>query len=447
MVADGWSQGIAGAARSRIAQPSARQQELIKIYKDPKYPEIRKKYEEDSRKKFWDKKLEVPKRDLSDFIRYYRENEKLSKKPILPDGPQHGDILTLEPKSKKDRSWFHDIMKKYRARPSLFMPPELTPVVSRIDAEVFAKSFFDYYYEEKLSNSLIINVRQEDRINLDVYCKGQPEGKTYVYDRIEDVLSLFHKDAGELLAQSNATMIYGIGDSLKGYTHREIFKSLGLPVIRSFARDSSEVHQIGPRSEALNEKSSQMTGENTVVVDGLPVDEEGLKNLSKDPQDLEDWRKADKSLRKLLLEEKSVVLGANAKAFRDILLRSDNKVVIYIIADTKNEGFRFPDGSSITAEAIDHWEARDADVANLPVVVFLGCNTANIGRGLPGEIIRALLRQGYMSSGWATRGFITPDRVKEVIETLLRDKDSWDDKLPELERVVDRTLQKTAEQG
>lgn len=463
---DGWSQGITGAARYRIAQPSARQQELRKIYEDPRYPKMRRRYEKELREAFGDSEMPMKFKELygvsqkhpTDFIRYYRENEKQFEKPTfkLKDNKLRDKL-----DESGDRHIENEIMDTYRNRTDRSMGPKpnsrvseflsriLSRPQSRIDAEVFSKSFFDYYDENKLSNSLIINVRQEDRIEMDVYCKGQPEGKTYAYDRIDDILSMFHKDVKELLAQSNATTILSIGDSLQGYAHKEVFKSLGLPVIRTFATDPSEIHQIGPRSEVSRKKILQMEGENSVVLNGLPTDEAGLKELGKDLGNLKLWQAADSSIREVVKQRHSAIFEASAASFRDVLLLNGGKNVIYVIADTNGESIRFPDGSSVSAKDINRWEQRSADTSDLPLVVFIGCNMANIGHGQPGEIIRALLRKGYISGSLETNGFIRPDRAEKVIDQLLRRKESSDpnDLLPtEIEGpTVHRVLKKTTE--
>jgi hypothetical protein len=324
-------------------------------------------------------------------------------------------------------------------------PVSAQALVPQVETELFAKSFFDYYSDagEPLSNALIVNLTQDDKIYINVHPRDSQENKVYTYKTANEMLSSFPKDVKELLAQSNATCVVSTGDSLPGHAHKEIFKALGLPGIRRISTAPDKISEIGQRREAFLKRFSQMTGENTVVLNGLPADEQGLRNIGKKVERLEQWKDADASLRELLRQEKSEVLEVKANTFKDVLLQSDDKVVITVIANAWGEGFMFPDGSAVTAEDIYRWEQRSADPVKLPAVVFLVCNTANIAPGEPGQVIQALLDKGYILGAKSTKGFISPLRVKDVIRTLLHHEDSAEDKLPELEDcIVHRTFLK-----
>ena len=426
-----WS---AQSAKAPTAEPSATQKKLIEIYKDPRYPQLRNEYEEALRKKFGQLAPDAfreRQRDPSDFIRFFNENKDKIQEPKLKPP---------EPESKGSLSAIRAMFERSK-------PVSARALLSQGMTELFAKSFFDYYSDagEALSSALIVDLTQDDKIYINVHHRDSQEGKAYVYKTATEMLSSFPKAVKELLAESksNATCVVSTGDSPSEHTHKEIFKALGLPGIRRISTAPDKISEIGQRREAFLKRFSQMTGENTVVLNGLPADEQGLRNIGKKVERLEQWKDADASLRELLRQEKSEVLEVKANTFKDVLLQSDDKVVITVIANAWGEGFMFPDGSAVTAEDIYRWEQRSADPVKLPAVVFLVCNTANIAPGEPGQVIQALLDKGYILGAKSTKGFISPLRVKDVIRTLLHHEDSAEDKLRELEDcIVHRTFLK-----
>jgi hypothetical protein len=293
----------------------------------------------------------------------------------------------------------------------------------------YAKAFFEWNKGNSLSGSLLIDLEVKEgklfnyiKVNAFHEIDGEMKSISFSFNTTNRrFLKKIRMKIEEFINIESFSDIIVMGDSPLDYSCREFLeKNKTARILRIGSTNIHEIPFLEQNYNFVKEKFSEMTGSNSIVINCLPKSKVELENMDKNTANLDRWIKANEDLNSEIIKSQSDSQIGNARIFKEAL--SGEKNCIFVVVDTNENKLKFPDGSSISSEDIKSWDPIENIYREPPLVIFIGCNTANIKSQSPGTIVRELIKKKYICGAAGAVGIVIPDKVADTIKRMLRDK-------------------------